>query len=107
MKKKSLKNKITKNKSQKEKKIICYTGLGKARKNGIHTKEEFMKLAKADWEKSKQNYLKWLKNKPKTLNEWMKWMGAGYTTSKKCKDEVKNIEEMLKKIRSKSKSKSK
>tara|TARA_A100001015_G_C15028916_1_gene732018 strand:- start:2910 stop:3209 length:300 start_codon:yes stop_codon:yes gene_type:complete len=83
--------------NKKNKKIICYTG-DDTTKMGEHTREEFIKIVDATWEKNKKFYLKYGEKKPKTLKQWMKWTGAEYTSLKECMKNVKQMEKMLKKI---------
>jgi hypothetical protein len=73
------------------KKIICYTGIN-SRKNGKHSVKNFKKLTKKLYPKSKCKEMnEWKKTNPNTkeicpknTKAWVKFLGASYTTPKKC-----------------------
>jgi hypothetical protein len=69
-------------KTRKQKKLIFYTGIG-ARKNGLHTVNQFMKATQSkNIKRVCKTYKKFGtgKNshcpKAKNVNGWIKWLGA-------------------------------
>ena len=89
-------------------KIICYTGIA-ARKNAKHSSNNFRKITRKVFSKSRCKEIKNYKKKygsgsecPKNgnINGWVNYFGAEYTTPKNCNSIVKNNKAMRNKLKS-------
>lgn len=86
--------------TQKQRKILCYTGIG-SNPDGVHSPEEFLTLTKT-FSKSKDDCTSLKTGKyicpPKgNIKGWMKWTGAEYIDEKTCRKEANTIQHDKKK----------
>jgi hypothetical protein len=87
------------NKTRKQKKVLCYTGIG-SKPGGVHTPQEFLKVVEK-FAKSKDDCHHWKTGEyvcPEkgNLDQWIGWAGAVYKDSASCRKGAKMVQKDLK-----------
>ena len=88
---------------KKSRKVLCYTGID-SNKTGVHTPEEFLKIAKNKWSKNKDfcnhiNTGKYVCPKLDDLDGWMKWVGSAWMDDElQCRKSAKSVQDDLMKF---------